>query len=152
MAAAAYLGGHLSFAEGIGVDQTAFEDGAASDWIAVLGGDDLAEGEQALRDGRRHGGDARARSGGELYALSDHCSHRGGPLHEGELGDGTITCPLARQRVRRCATARSSTGRPPIPQPAWGARVRAAASRSAAGKYRSGPWSSSCARRRIAAR
>ena len=29
------------------------------------------------------------------YALSDHCSHLGGPLHEGELSDGhDVTCPL----------------------------------------------------------
>ena len=36
MSAAAYLGGHLSFAEGVGVDQTAFEP-APEDWMPVLG-------------------------------------------------------------------------------------------------------------------
>ena len=30
---------------------------------------------------------------GSLYALSDTCTHRGGPLSEGELEGAEVTCP-----------------------------------------------------------
>ncbi len=30
---------------------------------------------------------------GEIFALSDTCTHEGGPLSEGELQDATVTCP-----------------------------------------------------------
>jgi nitrite reductase/ring-hydroxylating ferredoxin subunit len=30
---------------------------------------------------------------GEIFALSDTCTHRGGPLSEGELAGTTVTCP-----------------------------------------------------------
>jgi nitrite reductase/ring-hydroxylating ferredoxin subunit len=31
--------------------------------------------------------------GGKLYAIVNKCTHRGGPLNEGELEGSTITCP-----------------------------------------------------------
>jgi nitrite reductase/ring-hydroxylating ferredoxin subunit/uncharacterized membrane protein len=34
-----------------------------------------------------------ARSGEQLLAFSDHCTHRGGPLADGVLACGTVTCP-----------------------------------------------------------
>jgi nitrite reductase/ring-hydroxylating ferredoxin subunit len=34
-----------------------------------------------------------ARSENQFYALSEKCTHRGGPLSEGTLEDGVITCP-----------------------------------------------------------
>jgi nitrite reductase/ring-hydroxylating ferredoxin subunit/uncharacterized membrane protein len=119
MSAAAYLGGHLSFAEGVGVDHTTFEP-APEDWTSVFEGD-LAEGEMrcAMADGTPV---MIARSGGELYALSDHCSHRGGPLHEGELGDGTITCPW-HASVFDLRDGSLVHGPAAYPQPAWDARV-----------------------------
>jgi len=30
---------------------------------------------------------------GTYYAIGDSCSHRGGPLSEGELDETTVTCP-----------------------------------------------------------
>lgn len=30
---------------------------------------------------------------GKLYAIGDKCTHRGGPLDEGELEGNTVTCP-----------------------------------------------------------
>ena len=32
-------------------------------------------------------------AGGKLYAISNKCTHRGGPLDEGELEGSTVTCP-----------------------------------------------------------
>lgn len=31
--------------------------------------------------------------GGKLYAITNKCTHRGGPLDEGELEGNTVTCP-----------------------------------------------------------
>ncbi len=33
------------------------------------------------------------RLGGDLYALDNLCLHRGGPLCDGEINDGVVTCP-----------------------------------------------------------
>jgi nitrite reductase/ring-hydroxylating ferredoxin subunit/uncharacterized membrane protein len=88
----AWLGGHLSFGRGVGVNQTAFEE-APSDWTAVLDDHELVDGKLA---GARANGAAilLARSGDQIYALADRCSHRGCALHEGQLNpDQTITCP-----------------------------------------------------------
>jgi nitrite reductase/ring-hydroxylating ferredoxin subunit len=30
---------------------------------------------------------------GRLHAIADVCSHAGGPLHEGGMRDGVVTCP-----------------------------------------------------------
>lgn len=30
---------------------------------------------------------------GAYYAMNNICPHRGGPLHEGPIGDGCISCP-----------------------------------------------------------
>jgi nitrite reductase/ring-hydroxylating ferredoxin subunit/uncharacterized membrane protein len=88
----AWLGGHLSFATGVGVNQTAF-DAAPTDWIPVFE-------EAHLEEGRPTPARAESlavvliRSGQTLHALADRCSHRGCALHEGELnGDQTLTCP-----------------------------------------------------------
>jgi nitrite reductase/ring-hydroxylating ferredoxin subunit/uncharacterized membrane protein len=88
----AWLGGHLSFAQGVGVNQTAFED-APSEWTPVLDDANLEEG--TLTPARA---DELAvvlvRKGQRLYALADRCSHRGCSLHKGELNaDETLTCP-----------------------------------------------------------
>src|SRR5438309_244098 len=47
MMASAFLGGHLSFRKGIGVNHTAFEY-PVEDWTPVLADDELGEGEAKL--------------------------------------------------------------------------------------------------------
>jgi nitrite reductase/ring-hydroxylating ferredoxin subunit/uncharacterized membrane protein len=87
----AWLGGHLSFTRGVGVNETAFEE-APSDWTPVLDEAELAEGTPTAA--RANGlGVVLIRKGERLYALADRCSHRGCSLHEGELNDDeTLTC------------------------------------------------------------
>jgi len=121
LAAGGYLGGHLSFAEGVGVDQTTFED-TPEGWVDVLPEDAVAEGEKTcvVAEGTPV---MVARVDGELYALSDHCSHRGGPLHEGELENGTITCPW-HHSVFAVEDGALVHGPAAYPQPAWDTRVR----------------------------
>jgi nitrite reductase/ring-hydroxylating ferredoxin subunit/uncharacterized membrane protein len=116
-----HLGGHLSYAEGVGVDQTAFED-PPEDWTAVMRESDLAEGE--ARYAEAHGvGVLVARHDGELHALSNRCAHRGGPLDEGEIADGCVTCPL-HGSVFRLSDGGVVRGPSAYPQPVWHVRVR----------------------------
>ena len=117
----AYLGGHLTLAEGVGVDHTTFEDGT-QDWTAVLDDGDLADGQMRCveADGTAV---MVARTGAALYALSDHCSHRGGPLHEGTLDAGTVICPW-HDSVFDLRDGALVHGPAAYPQPAWDTRVR----------------------------
>ena len=86
-----WLGGHLTYALGVGVDTTAFT-GLPADWTAVGRLDELPDGEPAVRDI-----DGTAvlllRRGERVTALGDRCTHRGGPLHEGTVEDGCVVCP-----------------------------------------------------------
>jgi nitrite reductase/ring-hydroxylating ferredoxin subunit len=122
LAAAGYLGGHLTLAEGVGVDHTTFEDGT-EDWAPVL--DEAELGEGGMRCVEAAGTAVMvARAGGELYALSDHCSHRGGPLHEGSLDGLSVTCPW-HDSVFDLRDGALIHGPAAYPQPAWDVRARA---------------------------
>ena len=120
--AGGFLGGHLSFAEGTGVDRTAFE-APPEDWADVAAESDLADGEMRCYEV----GDVKVlvvRHGGELFALSDTCSHRGGPLHEGEIVDGCVQCPWHSSRFQ-LRDGSVMQGPSPYPQPVWETRVQA---------------------------
>jgi nitrite reductase/ring-hydroxylating ferredoxin subunit/uncharacterized membrane protein len=87
-----WLGGHLSYSLGIGVDTTAFQQ-LPQEWTDVLAEADLpAEGQFAGADADGVAVLLTCRNG-TITALVDRCSHRGGPLHEGELKDGCVVCP-----------------------------------------------------------
>jgi len=121
LAGAAYLGGHMTLAEGVGVDHTTFEEGT-QEWTVVLEDAQLGDGEMRCveADGTAV---MVARNGGALYALSNRCSHRGGPLHEGTLDAGTVTCPW-HDSVFDLRDGALIHGPAAYPQPAWDARVR----------------------------
>jgi nitrite reductase/ring-hydroxylating ferredoxin subunit/uncharacterized membrane protein len=118
--ASGLLGGHLSFAKGVGVDQTAFEE-APDEWTAALRDADLPEGESRYAEVAGVGV-LVARHGGQVYALSNRCVHRGGPLDEGELHDGCVTCPLHGSTFR-LADGHVERGPAAYPQPVWHVRV-----------------------------
>jgi nitrite reductase/ring-hydroxylating ferredoxin subunit/uncharacterized membrane protein len=92
LGAGGYLGGHLTYATGVGVDTTTFED-YPEDWTQALADAALGEGEmKAVEVG---GADILlARTGGRVYALADTCVHRKGSLAEGELLGECVKCPL----------------------------------------------------------
>jgi nitrite reductase/ring-hydroxylating ferredoxin subunit/uncharacterized membrane protein len=121
LAAAGHLGGHMTLAEGVGVDHTAFEE-STGEWADVLADGDLPEGRARCVEA-----DGTAvmvtRRGGALYALSEHCAHRGGPLHEGTFEDLTVTCPWHASAfdLRDGALVHGPAA---YPQPAWDTRVR----------------------------
>jgi nitrite reductase/ring-hydroxylating ferredoxin subunit/uncharacterized membrane protein len=96
--AAAYLGGHLVYSKGIGVNHT---DGVRlpEDWTSVLE-------ESALRENEPRRVEANGtpivlvRREGSIHALAEICSHLGGPLSEGEVQGDTIRCPWHASRFR----------------------------------------------------
>jgi nitrite reductase/ring-hydroxylating ferredoxin subunit/uncharacterized membrane protein len=86
----AYLGGYLSFVKGVGVSQTAFEEWP-QEWTPVIAENDLAE--ETLTLARTNGVRIMLYKKDEkLYALSDRCSHRGCPLHLGQVNNLMVEC------------------------------------------------------------
>jgi nitrite reductase/ring-hydroxylating ferredoxin subunit/uncharacterized membrane protein len=119
--AAAYLGGHLSFVKGVGVNQTAFEPWP-QDWTPVIAEQDLVEG--ALVASKAN--DVRVtlyREGDRIYALSDRCTHRGCPLHLGQVSDSTIECPC-HGSIFRLSNGEVVRGPATVPAPSYEVRRR----------------------------
>lgn len=87
----AYIGGHLSFALGIGVDREAFTE-PVTEWTDAIAESELAEGELTRTEVN---GTAvmLLKQGNHIYATSAVCPHVGGPLDEGELNGSCVTCP-----------------------------------------------------------
>jgi nitrite reductase/ring-hydroxylating ferredoxin subunit/uncharacterized membrane protein len=120
VSASGYLGGHLTYAEGVGVDMTTFEE-YPEDWTQALADAALGEGEMKAVD---VDGVAIviARRGGNVYALSDTCVHRGGSLADGELTGDCVKCPL-HGSVFQLADGSVEQGPAAYPQPALETRV-----------------------------
>ena len=119
--AGGHLGGHLINALGVGVDNTAFEVGP-QEWLDVGPASDATEG-------RPHLVDAAGvpvlivRSGPSLFAIADRCTHRGGPLHEGPVEGGCVTCPW-HGSVFHLEDGEVERGPAALPQPRYQARQR----------------------------
>jgi nitrite reductase/ring-hydroxylating ferredoxin subunit/uncharacterized membrane protein len=86
-----WLGGHLSYARGVGVDTTAFQV-APVEWTDVISESELFPNEPVLVHAAGHPV-LLISSGGELVAIADRCTHRGAPLHEGPFDNDCIVCP-----------------------------------------------------------
>lgn len=114
------LGGHLVNALGIGVDNTVF-DSAPKEWTAAGSALDLAEGRPVAVTA--NGVDVViVQEGDRLLALADRCTHRGGPLHEGDVVLGCIECPWHRSRFR-LEDGEVEQGPATRPQPRYEARI-----------------------------
>ena len=122
VSAGGWLGGHLSYAEGVGVDNTVFEQ-YPSDWTGVIEDAQLLEG-QPLRIEVEGTPLLVVRDGGEVRVLADRCSHRGGPLSGGEISDGCVTCPWHGSRFR-LTDGSVEQGPAAYPQPRFETRVTA---------------------------
>ena len=119
MTAAAFLGGHLSFRRAVGVDHTALE-WYGDEWTPVLDEGDLAESPVLVNAG---GNDVMLyRNGSTICALADHCMHAGGPLHEGTVEAGRVTCPWHGSRFN-LADGSLVRGPATAPQPSYETRV-----------------------------
>ena len=115
----AYLGGHLSLSMGLGVNQTAFDDGSG-EWTSTVPADSLGSTPQLVdADGTPV---VLVRDGERIHALLNRCSHLSGPLNEGDVHDGEITCPW-HQSTFSLDDGSVVNGPARAPQPAFDARV-----------------------------
>jgi nitrite reductase/ring-hydroxylating ferredoxin subunit len=92
MGGAGYLGGHLSFVKGVGVNQTAFDEGS-DDWLPTgIAATDLEPGQprKAMVAGTPV---MLVRHADGVHALHDRCSHRGCSLSDGEVEGEIVECP-----------------------------------------------------------
>lgn len=120
-AGAAYLGGHLTYRRGVGVNTTAFQSGP-QEWHEVTLDREPAVGDVA----RGVAGDtvlvvARDESD-RVHVMETRCTHRGGPLHEGELHDGCVVCPWHASEFD-VHTGAVRRGPASVPQPVYESRT-----------------------------
>ncbi|WP_378295865.1 Rieske (2Fe-2S) protein [Actinomadura sediminis] len=91
MGVGGYLGGHLSYVQGVNVNRTAWQQ-EPDEWTPLLDDAELAD-----RAPRRVDADGTPillyRDGRRVYALAATCTHMGGPLDEGAIEEGCVTCP-----------------------------------------------------------
>lgn len=116
-----HLGGHLSYVNGEGVAVTSF-DADRFEWTPTLPFAELAAEQPTCV----LSGDVPVllvRVGERVEALANRCNHRGGPLHEGSVADGSVTCPLHGSRFR-LADGSVERGPASSPQPSFETRVR----------------------------
>lgn len=94
MTVGGYLGGHLGWVRGVGVNNAHTED-PPRDWVDVGRLDDLEVGSPRAVELEDATVLLVRRVDREVLAIGDRCSHAGGPLHEGDLDPVacTVTCP-----------------------------------------------------------
>jgi nitrite reductase/ring-hydroxylating ferredoxin subunit/uncharacterized membrane protein len=118
---AAYLGGEMVFTHGTSVNHTAWE-AAGEDYEPVMALRDVAE-HTLYRVTAAGVPVVLTRTGDRLCALSATCPHAGGPLDEGSLEGGVVTCPWHGSRFRMC-DGRVLTGPATVNAPRYDVRVR----------------------------
>jgi nitrite reductase/ring-hydroxylating ferredoxin subunit/uncharacterized membrane protein len=123
LAAGGYLGGHLTYSLGVGVNN-AFYQHEPQEWTAVMDAADLPTGGPTMATA----GDATIllyRSDGRIYAIGSRCSHAGGPLHEGKIDDDgpCVECPW-HGSVFRLDDGSAVHGPASVPQVAYDVRVQ----------------------------
>ncbi len=93
LATGGYLGGHLTYARGVGVNH-AFDEPELTDWTAVMDAADLQSGSptRVEADGATI---LLYRASDRIFAIGSRCSHAGGPLQEGKIDDSgmCVQCP-----------------------------------------------------------
>ncbi len=92
LATSGYIGGHLVFARGLGVDHTVFDE-APGEWTRVARDSDLTPDTPVLARAGGYGV-LLYKHDGTISAIAARCTHAGGPLAEGEVDDQLcVTCP-----------------------------------------------------------
>lgn len=117
---AAYLGGYLTLVRATGVNHTAFESGP-SGWTDVAAESDVAEG-KLLRVEAAGVPVVLAKHQGTITALSATCTHAGGPLDEGSVDEGCITCPWHGSQFH-VEDGSVERGPAAVPEPVWEVKV-----------------------------
>jgi nitrite reductase/ring-hydroxylating ferredoxin subunit/uncharacterized membrane protein len=87
-----YLGGHLSYSQGVGVNRNADRAAEPTEWTDAVAASEVRDGQ--LRRVDVEGQPVLlTRQGGRLLAIGAVCSHYGGPLEDGELDGSCVVCP-----------------------------------------------------------
>ena len=115
------LGGHLCFVLGVEVNRTAWEQ-RPDQWTPVLADTELADGEHRKADA---GGVPVLlyRTAETVYALASTCTHMGGPLQQGTISDGCVTCPWPGSTFR-FADGSIVRGPATTPEPCYQTRIQ----------------------------
>jgi nitrite reductase/ring-hydroxylating ferredoxin subunit len=120
-AAAGYIGGHLVQGRGAMVNRTVGSSGPTR-WVRAIAEADLPDGELTgvEVEGRRV---LLHRTGEDVHALDNTCTHAGALLSRGEISGCVVTCPLHGSRfdVRDGHIVRGPAHHP---QPVLPARIR----------------------------
>ena len=119
--ASGLLGGHISFRLAGGANHAEevphlVEPG----WQHLMPASDLPEG-KPVRQLLGEVPVVAVRTGGAVYVLAERCSHMSGPLSDGQLADGCLTCPW-HGSVFRIADGSVARGPATAPQPAFEVR------------------------------
>lgn len=118
---AAYLGGHLSFVLGVGVNNTVFQP-AVTEWTDVAAVSALSP-DKPMRVTAGGVPVVLVHHDGTHYALSATCVHASGPLDQGKLvGNGNLQCPWHHSTFRLAGGA-VVRGPAAIDQPSWEVKV-----------------------------
>ncbi|MEU8916864.1 Rieske (2Fe-2S) protein [Streptomyces nigrescens] len=117
--AGAMLGGHLSFRQGAGANKAEpvphlLEEG----WHPVGRVEDFPVGEAVRRELGEVPLLVVRQAGGEIHVLAGRCSHLSGPLTDGTIADGCVTCPW-HGSVFRLADGANVAGPATAPQPSF---------------------------------
>lgn len=121
LAAGGYLGGHLSYVLGAGVDRASF-DTAPKEWTPALAIADLDDGEH--RSVTVDGVDVLlVRRGDDVRAIADTCTHAGCSLAGGDVTADEVRCPCHGSTFR-LVDGKTLRGPAASPQPAYATRVR----------------------------
>lgn len=119
--ASGYLGGHLAYSKGVKVSHTAWHEGP-TDWQDALAESELEDGQPKLAKL----GDIQVmvvRDGRGIMALDNVCTHEGGPLNEGTIENGCVTCPWHGSQFR-LADGGVLHGPAAAPEPSYEVRVQ----------------------------
>ena len=120
---AAHLGGELSYGHGLRVNRNVFERRGPEEFTPVLEESELPD--SGMRRVSVYGTEvllSRAEDG-RICAISDVCSHFGGPLADGDREGNTIVCPWHKSRFDLCS-GEVIDGPAVFPQALYETRVR----------------------------
>jgi nitrite reductase/ring-hydroxylating ferredoxin subunit/uncharacterized membrane protein len=121
VAASGLLGGHLAYRLAGGANHAeAVPHLVEPGWHHLMTAAELPEG-KLVRHMLGEVPVVAVRAGGTVHVLADRCSHMSGPLSDGELADGCLTCPW-HGSMFRIADGSVARGPATAPQPAFQAR------------------------------
>ena len=115
-----FLGGHLAYTRGVGVNTTAFQSGPV-EWTPLCSINRLEADLVQIKLGAV--AFAVVRRVDRFDVVEDRCTHRGAPLSEGRIVHDCIECPWHGSRFAT-ETGAVRAGPASIPQPAYETRVR----------------------------